>query len=122
MRKMLVALIIITLIITGWRWERNSISSACDSLVEEVENIEKALPEINKKAVSTFYELWESKEKLFDTLIPHDEADKVNIYVARLKRSIETNDTLTASNVLCELKEHLKEIELKTRVHYTNIF
>lgn len=117
MRKMVVAILILAAILAGTYFEQKTIKEVCTLMSQELEAVERDMTKVDE-----FAQLWSKKEKIMDTLTPHDDTDQINISLANLKGYISNNDFNAAKVVLGQIKERFEEIERKSRINYTNIF
>ena len=122
MRRMFVALLLLSLIITGWKTEEKFITTVCNSMLKNVEKMKTAtgdeLKELTEKTISE----WENKSERLEMFIPHEVVDDININWAGYKTKIVQENHAAAMVTLSELEEHFKEMQSKIKVNFQNIF
>lgn len=122
MRRMFIALVLLSLIITGWKTEEKFVNNVCNVMLENVEKMKTArgdeLKDLTEKAVQE----WERKSGILEMFIPHEAVDDININWAGYKTKIEKGNHTSAMVTLSELEEHFKEMQSKIKVNFQNIF
>ncbi len=122
MRRMLVALLLLLLIIAGWKTEEKFVNNACNAMLENVEKMKNArddeLRDLTKKTIQE----WEKTSGILEMFIPHEVVDDININWAGYKTKIAEGNHTSAMVTLSELEEHFKEMQSKIKVNFQNIF
>lgn len=126
MKRMMVGLIILLSLFSGWLWEKHVIGEVCTEMVQSLDEISFASEEGERekliKLTEDFAGKWTKKERLLDMLTPHDDTDEINLNLVRLKEYSRKNNFMAVDVIVKEMKKHFEEIEEKLQVNYTNIF
>lgn len=125
MRKMAVAVLILCVILTGHYIEVKSIEKICDSVPEELTQIEKSLRqgdlEKSRKEFKSFLKSWKKNEEILDVFTTHEGVEEINISFIHLERYVDRGDADSASIVIREIEERLTRIQKRSKIHFTNI-
>lgn len=126
MRKMSVALLILTLIIAGWCAESYALGRVSENMLGRLDMVSIALEADNFEDaaayVDKFCDSWYKSESYVAMLTPHDGVDEISRNAAKMKTYSASGGKDDALATVAETKELLEEIERKTHVNLMNIF
>lgn len=129
MRKELIITILVFLIIfISDIFLQNYIKGSVEEIKNDLENLKKEVldsgiesKELEEK-VKTIYEKWEIKNKVLTFFVEHDELEKVNTELNKIKGYFEVDmkgDSMTDINETIYVLEHIRE---KQKVSLKNVF
>lgn len=129
MRKELIITILVFLIIfISDIFLQNYIKGSVEEIKNDLENLKKEVldsgiesKELEEK-VKTIYEKWEIKNKVLTFFVEHDELEKVNTELNKIKGYFEVDmkdDSVTDINETIYVLEHIRE---KQKVSLKNVF
>lgn len=122
MRRMLVALLLLTLIGALWFVEERAIDRICDSMLDNIEKLKNADTEAVGEIVEKTEEEWRRHEGILEMLTPHDNTDEININWAVYKSRIRKGNYIGAEYTLDEMRQRFIELREKMKVSIENIF
>lgn len=126
MRKMSVAVLILLLIIAGWRIESYALGRVSENMIDRLDLVSIALEADNYEDaaayVDEFCDKWYKSESWVAMLTPHDGVDEISRNAAKMKTYSASGGKDDALATVAETKELLEEIERKTHVNLMNIF
>lgn len=119
---MLIAVLLLSIIITLWVVEERAIDRICSSMIERIEELKKSDTENLGDMLEETQREWEKHEKVLEMLTPHENTDEININWAIYKSRIEEENYPAAKYALDEMSQRFKEIKGKMKVSIQNIF
>lgn len=120
MRRMLVALLIVTIIGALWFFEERAVDKVCESMLGNIESL-KAQGNAKELIEKTDRD-WKKHEGILEMLAPHENVDEININWAAYKSRIKKGDYTAAEYKLDEMSQRFKELDEKMKVSFENIF
>ena len=128
MREIIIIVLILIITIVGAIITQNYLNKSTDLVVGKLNNLkenmkkEDIVQENIKKEVEDVYNLWESVNEKWSTMILHDEIDLIEISLTKMKSKIESgdyDDSISELDTAIFLLNHIKE---KEKLCLKNIF
>lgn len=123
MRKILTAVLILTLIVLASITEQKAVTRISEEFTSKLNDIRESMMTGDAEdEILDFEKSWQEGEKILDILTPHDDTDEINLKLSEFKSFLEAGCNDMAIKSINEMKQHFKEIQKKTEITLTNIF
>lgn len=127
-KELIITILVFLIIIISDIFLQNYIKGSVEEIKNDLENLKKEVldsgiesKELEEK-VKTIYEKWEIKNKVLTFFVEHDELEKVNTELNKIKGYFEVDmkdDSMTDINETIYVLEHIRE---KQKVSLKNVF
>lgn len=127
-KELIITILVFFIIIISDIFLQNYIKGSVEEIKNDLENLKKVVldsgiesKELEEK-VKTIYEKWEIKNKVLTFFVEHDELEKVNTELNKIKGYFEVDmkdDSMTDINETIYVLEHIRE---KQKVSLKNVF
>ena len=127
-KELIITILVFLIIIISDIFLQNYIKGSVEEIKNDLENLKKEVldsgiesKELEEK-VKKIYEKWEIKNKVLTFFVEHDELEKVNTELNKIKGYFEVDmkdDSMTDINETIYVLEHIRE---KQKVSLKNVF
>lgn len=126
MKSLVTSTIIIIVLLAIWGFMYNFILESQEEFNSLVNTMENEVIQENWKATKPIYDSintkWEKKQKVFLLITAHEEIEKINLTLDKIKKYILIEDKALTLNETSSLKFFLNHIEEKESLSLKNIF